>query len=209
MAIEAIQADQLDDDRERFYRSAYGTLAFSMLFVGTTVLAYWVAYRNRFPDDPRQFDIGIGAVVLSFVVLVGALALQGGSLFGITISVSHTWRRRLLPGTVVIVIGLLAVLCALSGGATTSPFAHYLTAIGSLSIIYARAIKTRVFVAGSTVLAFGVSATKYFPPCGVRSILPLCSTSGLPLILSFHVLCLAFVSAMAIMAVTRTPQLPS
>jgi hypothetical protein len=196
---------------DEFFRSCYGTLVISLLFIWLTAAAYFYLYRGLFAADELQQNLAAGTALVAFLTIIFSHDFQGGRLWGGPfMGSSDRWRRAVLPAAVVVVLTQLAMLCGLTGGSTTSPFAHYLGAIGGLTIIFARKVRTRVLIGVATVAAFWLSGRYYFPICTNVHVAVCSEPAALTAdFLGFHTACIVFVIAMSIVAVTRTPpQLP-
>jgi hypothetical protein len=196
---------------DEFYKSCYGTLVVSVLVISGTAAAYFYNYRTMFKTDPLQERLGAAVAVAAFVTLFVTHDFHGGKLFGRPLlGLAAPWKERFLPAAVIILLLIVATLCALTGGVLASPFSHYLTAIGGLAIVFARQARTRLLIGLATVAAFWLSGKFYFPLCSSGTD-PRCSQvqTLVDSFLLFNFVCVILVSAMAIAAVSRTePQLP-
>jgi hypothetical protein len=198
-----------EQDQE-FFRGCYGTLLMALLLIAATAAAFYYLYRFYFPPSTLQPQLAALFGVLTAVTAFLTYDFQGGRAWGDDLfGVTPLWKKRLLPVAVIAVLTLLGLVCALTGGSISSPFSHYLTAIGGLAIVFARETRTRLSIAGASVIVFYLSGRYYFPIC-TSELQAGCSSSVVLTdgMLWFHTACVVVVSALAIKAIaSAAPQL--
>lgn len=76
---------------------------------------------------------------------------------------AEVFARTALPSVVSAVLVLDGLIISLSGGATDSPFTHFLVATCAISLIFAEKSRTRYLIFSVTVAAYLLTMWTFFP----------------------------------------------
>ena len=139
-----------------FVSRCYSTIAIALCVVEL----FWLIYVYRFTSyyeadsgfEPAAWTIG---GVLGVAIVISAL------LSGDQEKIRFVWghlpalrRARLLPIVTIVSLSAIATMCAITGGAHSSPFASFLFASSTLAIVFAWFDRNKLLVTALTVIAY-------------------------------------------------------
>jgi hypothetical protein len=189
-----------EERRDQYFRSLYGTVVFSVFVVLLLVAPYPFFYHRYFPEGTPPLSMMFGTLLLWILLGIFSYVLATPTLFDVNLGAPEKIRAAFMPIVAVMLIGSIALVCAMTGGAMSSPFSHLLTAVAGLATAYAKRVWTRGVIGASTIAAFWYSGRQFFAPCSDQAVANLCPSGALPNIIVFHCLSLGLVIGLAIVA---------